>query len=110
MERNLIMGNMEYTSGFKFYPCEGCGGEGLVFEVNNFFEEGDVCIALYSIGQYGKQKRFKERLKWCWRILKTGFPWCDQIIFTLPKAKDFAKSILEEIDKCENILKIAKEE
>ena len=103
---------MFYCKKFQQDQLKGCFDKlyCLFFEVNNFLDEGDVFVALYDIGQYGKQKGFKERLRWCWRILRTGFPWCDQVIFTIPRAKTFAKSILEEVDRCENIIRIAKEE
>jgi hypothetical protein len=43
--------------------------------------------------------RFSERIRWCWRILKTGMPWCDMVIITKEKAEELAKFINNNVDK-----------
>ena len=42
---------------------------------------------------------WKERLRWCARILRTGNPWADHTMLTSQDARKVAEFILEKLDK-----------
>jgi hypothetical protein len=92
------MMNQRDYSKFHFTTCDG-GCE--IFEIHRF--SGDA----YSNFEFSMWKPmcsdrplgFKERLRWCWNILRTGIPWSDAIIISDTKAKKIANFILTEINK-----------
>lgn len=66
-------------------------------------------LAMFSYGQYQNKPSFIERLKYCWRHLRTGKIFSDEIIMTPKDAKklaDFINSRLEDFKAEEEILKV----
>ena len=68
-----------------FVKCQ-CGSE--AFEIRRYdYRDGDLESEDYgfylSFWKYGRGKHslgWRERLRWCWRILRSGDPWADSII------------------------------
>lgn len=55
-------------------------------------------FAFWNYGQDGNERRkWKERFRWCWRILRTGNPWADSIIATNKNARGLAEFILKNL-------------
>ncbi len=40
---------------------------------------------------------WKEKFRWCWRIITTGNPWADDIIVTNKNARGLAEFILQNL-------------
>ena len=66
-----------------------------------YFDEHDkgFDFSIWVYGHNGNIKRWKERFRWCWRILRTGNPWADSIIATDERALELANFILSELKK-----------
>ena len=86
--------------GFPTYltKCD-CGGHQLECEIFDWKDgEAGVNFSIWERGRDGKQIRgWKEKFRWCWRILKTGMPWADDIIVTNNEARGLAKFILQHL-------------
>lgn len=81
-----------------FLKCE-CTCQML--EVERYdYKDGDqgFNFSVWSHGRDGKSMRsWKEKFRWCWRILKTGNPWADDIIATNKNARAVAEFILQNL-------------
>jgi hypothetical protein len=61
--------------------CE-CGAESLeIKKEDDMFE-----VSLWRLGRVPLMS-IKERIRWCWHILRNGYPWTDSIILTNKNAK-----------------------
>ena len=56
-------------------------------------------FSVWHYGHDGNIRRWKERFRWCWRILRTGNPWADSIIATDKCALELANFITSELKK-----------
>lgn len=69
----------------------------------------DFAIAFWKMGRDGEvPMSFKERLRWCWNILKTGNPWADEVLLRVDdvkKLRQFADDYIAAYDKKESVLK-----
>ena len=54
-------------------------------------------FALWQDG-YTRPMGWRERLRWCARILRTGNPWADHTMLTSQDARQVADFIIEELD------------
>lgn len=78
--------------------CE-CGGEALeVTYWPNKDCEDEICFSYWKEGFY-RPMCWRERLRWCWRILRTGNPWSDSILMYPPQAKQVADFIRENLQQ-----------
>ena len=68
-----------------------CDCHSHVIVVNKMDEDGygdfEYCMAFFERGYDGRILSFKNRLRWCWHILRYGHPWTDSIILDRNKAK-----------------------
>jgi len=71
----------------KFIMCD-CHSHALVVER---FDDEEVYIALFERGLNGRKLSFRERIKWCWQILRHGNPWNDLIVLNKEKQKELAE-------------------
>jgi hypothetical protein len=60
-----------------FLICD-CYGHGLLVEKYN--DEKKVSLSLFERGLDGRILSWRDRLRWCWQILRHGMPWSDYII------------------------------
>ena len=56
-----------------------------------------INVSLWQDG-YSRPMGWRERLRWCARVLRTGNPWADHTMLTAADAREVANFILEEID------------
>jgi hypothetical protein len=77
-----------------FFQCDCCM-EGLVFEYDSEYKE--VSLALWQYGGYSEKLDWKNRIRWCWNILRKGLPWVDQIMMKPKEARQLAQSILDNV-------------
>lgn len=95
----------KFYSGRSWFSCD-CSGEGLILDddIDKVEHEGkdiyvhSINLALWEYGQGKGKMDWKERLRWCWNILKKGIPWTDAIILTPDEAEKLAKEILRRIE------------
>lgn len=66
-------------------------------------------VSLWQNG-FTRPLRWRERLRWCARILKTGNPWADHTMLTAQDARQVAEFITEELDNYAKTKKDGKEE
>jgi hypothetical protein len=92
--------NKEHGFDFKshFLKCE-CGCQ--VMEIERYdYKDGDqgFNFTIWNRGRDGKRiVGWKEKFRWCWRIIKTGNPWADDIIATNQNARGVAEFILQNL-------------
>jgi len=58
---------------------------------DNDYGDHEYCLAFFERGYNGRIMTFKERLRWCWHILRHGNPWTDSVILDRAKAKRLAE-------------------
>jgi len=85
-----------------FFKCE-CSCHAL--EINRFKEEfekrtnTEFNFSIWGLGRSGEILNFRSRLRWCWKIICTGYPWADTVILTDKQADEICKFIQEELQK-----------
>lgn len=93
----------QFESKTHFVKCT-CSCQMLEAEVYDY-KDGDngVNFVIWARGRDGKKiYGFKEKIRWCWNILKTGSPWADDIIATTQDARGLAMFILQNLPKEES--------
>lgn len=80
--------------------CCGCSG----VEIEDQTEDKEFFFSMWTYGIDGVMD-WKQRLRWCWNIIKTGTPWVDHTILSDVKAKEMAEFIqarlqIREQNKC----------
>ena len=76
--------------------CE-CGGEAIeVAHWANAEAPDDFCFAWWKQG-FKHPMSWRERIRWCLNILRTGNPWEDNIIVNQDQAKQIADFINQEL-------------
>ena len=91
----------------KFYECD-CGGEGVMLAESEKEEEypAMVTLAFFSHGQFGKYPLpFKEKMRWCWHIIRTGTLFADEVIMRRHRARELGADLLEWSDKQDELAK-----
>lgn len=79
----------------KFYECS-CMGEGIMlsYEYEEDFSPM-IDMAFFGLGMSGRQPlTLKERLRWCWRILRYGYPFTDQVMLRPETAKKLGNDLV----------------
>lgn len=88
---NKELGNKKY-----YYLCE-CGSELIQLDVEKDEKWGkEVNFAIFQYGKSGFG--WVTKLKWIWKIIKTGIPYSDQVILSFETAGRLARDILEEVE------------
>jgi len=77
-----------------FLICD-CYEHGLLLE--KFEGENELCLSLFERGLNGRNLSFKERLRWCWQILRHGNPWSDYIILNEENQKQLKDFLNDKI-------------
>lgn len=103
------MSNKRIDHTIKFYECN-CYTEGIGYSVIDDESWHELNLFMWSRGKYyhGEPLSFRERLRWCWNVIKTGVPYTDECCLTSDVAREFANDILKECDIMDK--KIAEEE
>lgn len=80
----------------KHFECE-CSGEILRVEHSESDEEyPSVYLAIYNYGYYDETWNLWQKLKYCWRLLRSRTPYGDQIILTPEEAERLANFLLKK--------------
>jgi len=78
-----------------FLICD-CHSHALFLE--KFNDEEEIYISFFERGMNGRILTWKERLKWCWQIIRYGQPWTDSVILGLENQKKLKKFLNESIE------------
>ena len=83
-----------------FTLCD-CSSHMLQTERYKYDDENDegFNFAIWHYGNDGNIRGWKQRFRWCWRILTTGNPWADSIVATNKDARKIAEFILQNLPK-----------
>lgn len=84
----------------KFYECD-CHGEGIMMSYENDYDGiPSIDIAFFNHGlKDSRELSFKERIRWCWHILKNGLPFTDMVMINQKEARKLAKDLLKFANK-----------
>jgi len=85
---------MKMNEQKKYYSCD-CEMELIKIERDD--ELGGIDFSIYVYGTGDNKTSLKDKLRYCWRILKTGRPYGDQIILSFETAKQMAMDLLNLI-------------
>jgi len=94
-----------YKNKSKFYKCE-CSAHLLEVTRDEYEGQVNVDVSIWALGHAGNVPfTWRERLRWCWNILRTGNPWGDSVTLSLTNAEKLAKYLTEvSTDKPAKIL------
>ena len=83
-----------------FVKCD-CSGHAVEMLRYNYVKTNDrgFYISFWKLGPYTYPMKFKEKLRWCWSIWRTGKPFSDGVIISDEKAKELASYINNELAK-----------
>lgn len=85
----------------KFFECE-CHGEGIMVSAE-WYEDlpnhPTIDLAYWNEGYRGNKLSFWLRIRFAWRILRTGRPWHDMIQINKETAKELGEHLLSLGDK-----------
>lgn len=87
----------------KFYECD-CGDEGIMmgYEFYDDIEKKFPLIDLAFFGHgYGGHfpLSLKDKIRWCWNIIRTGYPFIDGVILSQKRAKELGTDLLKFANK-----------
>lgn len=77
-----------------FFNCD-CLTEGLIVEYDPEYQ--DVNVALWHYGNYTDKLDWKQRIRWCWNIIRKGLPWADSVSMKPAEARRMAETILATV-------------
>ena len=53
-----------------------------------------VFLTTWTYGTAGQRLDWRNRIRWCWRILRTGFPFHDEITLEAEAAEKLAQALM----------------
>ena len=68
-----------------------CDCHGHSIELEHVEEFDEIELSLWHYGNDGRELSWKQRIRWCWRILRTGMPWTDMMILSHDKMENIIK-------------------
>jgi len=87
---------IEFTTKSHYVKCDG-GCE--ILEVCRVVDGPNKSFEVSVWQTMGSHRPlcWRERIRWCWNIIKTGNPWSDMVIINDDKAKELANFITTQI-------------
>ena len=79
----------------KYFTCQ-CGGEILRAEFNDEYKEIDM--SFYSYGIFTEKPTLWERIKFCFRYLKTGEMYSDYILLSIKDAQRLGNWLVDIVE------------
>jgi len=98
---------IDWVNTSKFIKCD-CYGHLLEICREKEIVDNKVTFQNFNLSfwEWGTSTRplsFRERIRWCWNLLRKGQPWSDHVILSDKKAKKLAQFILTEINKKKSV-------
>ena len=74
-----------------------------MLQVERYYEDKNDKGFNFAIWEHGRGNilSFREKIRWCWNILKTGNPWADSIMVSDETTVEICKFIQSELIKNE---------
>ena len=97
-----------------FVRCTGgCETVELRSVIDRFGKESDETFhqfefSIWSYGRHSSKLSWRERLRWCWNILRNGNLWADEVILSEKSVKKLSDFTLTEINKHNKLSKATK--
>lgn len=82
----------------RFIECE-CHTEGIMVSYDDTDPFPNIYLAMFSYGKFGNSLGFREKLRYCWKVLKTGRPFEDEVMLRQDTARELANALLEFANK-----------
>lgn len=85
---------MSFTEDKHHIECD-CTEHAAEFVWTKYSDGGHdtMDISIWHKSRTSSVLSFKERIRWCWKILTTGLPWADEVVISADKAKELAEFI-----------------
>jgi hypothetical protein len=84
-----------YNIWTKFFECS-CHTEGIFLSEEC---EGTVSLAFFRNGFKGRILNLRDRIRFCWQILRTGIPYADEVMLYQENAKKLGEALIEFANK-----------
>lgn len=70
-----------------------CGTHSLQIEYDDegYSSNGEFNVAIWKYGRGSEKLTLKEKIRWMWRILRTGNPWADSVVLTKKDANKLSE-------------------
>lgn len=90
--------DVERTAYFECF----CSSEGIVAEVREmldtdekmtYFLDRELWLSFFNKSHFGTKHSLRNRLRFAWHVLKTGYPFADMVILSQTKAKELVDFI-----------------
>lgn len=82
-----------------FVECD-CHSEGIMISCDDTDPFPNINLAIFSHGKYHNNSlSFKEKLRYCWNVIRKGRPFEDDIMLRQETAKELANILLEFSNK-----------
>ena len=78
----------------KFYKCT-CHTHALEVDTSFRKDEGEVWFSIWERGRATDKLSWKERIRWCLHIIKTGNPWGDSVSLNEEQIKELVEQLNE---------------
>lgn len=75
-----------------------CGAEVVEVYYYDDKEHPEFDMSFWQQG-FHRPMGWRERLRWIWRVLRTGNPWSDYVVLSPKKAKEIADFINQNINE-----------
>jgi len=83
----------------RWIECD-CHSEGIMISHDDNDPFPNIYLAIFSHGKYKNNKlSLKEKLRYCWQVIRTGNPFEDEIMLRQETAKELAEALLEFANK-----------
>jgi len=74
----------------KFINCS-CGSETILLE--KFEDEESIYVSLFGRGLNIKRYNLSDKIRHIWQIVKTGFPYTDELVLDRKRALELSKAL-----------------
>lgn len=85
-----------------FAKCD-CGAEAVVVSDDSLSDydpkSGIIFVCLWAYGNSCRKLGWKERIRWCWAILRFGLPWLDEVCLKPERAKELGEDLINRANK-----------
>jgi hypothetical protein len=78
----------------KFIMCD-CYGHSMLLHYDGTEGFRELDVSFWSRGHWGEVMSFRERLRWTWKILRTGNPWADSVCLNPKKINELADYMIK---------------
>lgn len=87
----------------KFYECE-CHGEVIALSIDEDWGdavEPEECYLAFFTNCFPSNSKYgwRQKIRHCWHILRTGWPWCDMVVLDKDTAREMGYDLIEFAEK-----------